>query len=308
MRRRIGSLPTLRDYVKSFVNPRSKAKKAKHYDAVSSLSLDEEHGLLYSGSWDKTVKVWSVSDSRCLESIEAHVDAVNAVVAAFGCYVFTGSADGTVKMWRREYEGKGTKKKTKHVLEGVLLEQESAVTALAANRWSMVVYGGSSDGAVNFWGRAKGKYCFSHEGVLRGHKLAVLCLAVSGCLVVSGSADKSVCVWKREESGNHTWLSVLNGHAGPVKCIAAIEVEQGEEERESEVREFQRWMVYTGSLDKSVKVWRVSENAPELRVIQGWVPPPYSAVAAGDGSPFSPRRISFKSSDDHQNRRRHYQT
>lgn len=304
-------MPTLRDYVKSSVNPKRKAKKVKHYDAVSSLSLDEEHGLLYSGSWDKTVKVWSVSDYKCLESIEAHLDAVNAVAAAFGCYVFTGSADGTVKMWRREYEGKGTKRKTKHVLEGVLLEQESAVTALAVNRWSKLVYGGSSDGAVNFWGRGKGRYYFSREGVLRGHKLAVLCLAVAGCLVVSGSADKSVCVWKREESGKHTWLSVLSGHTGPVKCIAATEVEEGEEGCESEVHELkgtdqlhQGWVVYTGSLDKSVKVWRVSDNAPELRVIQGWGPPRDSAVATGDRSPFSPRRISFKSSDDHQNRRR----
>ncbi|KAJ1382945.1 WD40/YVTN repeat-like-containing domain superfamily, partial [Sesbania bispinosa] len=101
-------------------------------------------GLLYSGSWDKTLKVWSVTDSKCLESINAHDDAVNAVISAFGSYVFTGSADGTVKMWRREPSVKG--KKTNHVLDRVLLKQENAVTALAVNRLSTVVYAGSSDG------------------------------------------------------------------------------------------------------------------------------------------------------------------
>ncbi|XP_061372712.1 protein JINGUBANG-like [Gastrolobium bilobum] len=266
--RRLGTLPTFRDYVKSSMNPNDRVKvrrhknavKVKHYDAVSCLSIDEDHGLLYSGSWDKTVKVWSVTDDfKCLESINAHFDAVNAVAAAAGWCVFTGSADGTVKMWRREWEeGKGRKRRTKHVAERVLLEQESAVTALAVNRFSTVVYGGLSDGAVHFWERGEKNIGVCYGGVLRGHKLAVLCVVVAGNLVLSGSADKSVCVWKREESGAHAWLSVLTGHTGPVKCIAAIEEEE----------EGNRCccMVYTGSLDKSVKVWRVFDDAPELRM------------------------------------------
>ncbi|KAK7308548.1 hypothetical protein VNO77_42161 [Canavalia gladiata] len=253
--KRIGSLPTFKDYVKRAVIPKNRnAAKIKHYDAVSCLSLDEENGLLYSASWDKTVKVWSVEDFKCLESIDAHIDAVNAVAVGFEGRVFSGSADGTVKMWRRGNEGK----RMKHVLEGILLEQQSAVTALAVNREDAVVYGGSSGGAVNFW--EKGGVC--HGGVLRGHKLAVLCVAVAGKWVLSGSADGSVCVWKREESGEHAWFSVLAGHSGPVKCITAVEEEDhGDDDDRSE-----KCMVYTGSLDRSVKVWRVSENAPELRV------------------------------------------
>ncbi|TKY67505.1 E3 ubiquitin-protein ligase TRAF7 [Spatholobus suberectus] len=62
--KRVGSLPTFKEYVKSSMNPknyvevrrRRNAVKVKHFDAVSSLSLDEEGGLLYSGSWDKTLK------------------------------------------------------------------------------------------------------------------------------------------------------------------------------------------------------------------------------------------------------------
>ncbi|XP_027356382.1 protein JINGUBANG-like [Abrus precatorius] len=272
--KRIGSLPTFKEYVKCSMNPKNyvevrrhrNAVKVKHFDAVSSLSLDEEEGLLYSGSWDKTFKVWRVADSKCMESMNAHDDAVNAVVAAFRGYVFTGSADGTVKMWRREIVGK----KIKHVLERVLLKQENAVTALAVNRLSTVVYCGSSDGLVNFWERDQ-KGSLSHGGVLKGHKLAVLCLATAGNLVFSGSADKNVWVWKRDESGNHTCLSVLTGHTGPVKCIAVEEEESQEEDVHNESD--QRWIVYTGSLDKAVKVWRVSEHAPELRMIQGWATP-----------------------------------
>ena len=258
--KRIGSLPTFKDFLKSSMNPKNYVKvrskrtvlRIKHFDAVSCLSLDQDQGLLYSGSWDKTLKVWRISDSKCLESIRAHDDAINTVAAGFEGLVFTGSADGTVKVWHRQLQGKGTK----HFFLQTLLTQESAVTSLAVNIDSAVIYCGSSDGLVNFWEREKH---LSHGGVLRGHKHAVLCLATAGNLLFSGSADKSICVWKREGGGVHACLSVLTGHTGPVKCLAV------EEDQESSSKGDKKWILYSGSLDKSVKVWRMSEQAPDLR-------------------------------------------
>ncbi|CAN6447186.1 unnamed protein product [Victoria cruziana] len=258
--KRVGTLPTTRALLKCSLNPSNyveirrhrSALWIKHHDAVSCLSISEDQGILYSGSWDRTVKVWRVSDSKCLESIRAHEDAVNSVVAAPDGLVFTGSADGTVKVWRREAQGKTSK----HALLQTLLAQECAVTALVASPSDAVLYCGSSDGMINFWDREKQ---LSHGGVLKAHKLAVLCLAAAGCLVFSGSADKSICVWRRD-GGVHSCLSVLHGHEGPVKCIAA---EADQENRGSSDGD-QRWILYTGSLDKSVKVWRVSEVPPEM--------------------------------------------
>ena len=257
--RRVGTLPTLKDCVKGSLNPKNYVEvrrhrnvlRIKHFDAVSCLSLNQDQGLLYSGSWDKTLKVWRVSDYKCLESINAHDDAINSVVTGFDSLVFTGSADGTVKAWRRELQGRGTR----HFLVQTLLKHENAVTALSVNQESAVIYCGSSDGLVNFWEREK---LLSHGGVLRGHKMAVLCLASAGNLVFSGSADKSICVWRREGGGVHTCLAVLTGHGGPVKCLAVVEDQESDEGD-------QRWIVYSGSLDKSVKVWCVTENAPKWR-------------------------------------------
>ena len=63
-----------------------------------------------------------MSDSKCLESVSVHDDAINTVAATgFDKVVFTGSDDGTIKVWRRH----GT---TKHVLETALRDDESAVT------------------------------------------------------------------------------------------------------------------------------------------------------------------------------------
>ncbi|KAL6574216.1 hypothetical protein OROHE_001120 [Orobanche hederae] len=255
--KRISTMPRFFDIFKASMKPSNyvevkrhrTAVWIKHADAISCLSMNQEDGLLYSASWDRTFKVWRTGNSKCIESVKAHEDAVNSVVASVDGLVYTGSADGTVKVWKREQKGKTVK----HTLMQTLLSQESAVTALVVNESGSVVYSGSSDGLVNFWELEKK---LSHGGVLKGHKLAVLCLAAAGNLVFSGSADKTICVWRRE-GAVHTCLSVLTGHTGPVKCLA-VEKDETAEGLDK------KWMVYSGSLDKSVKVWSVSEMAPEM--------------------------------------------
>ncbi|CAN6348289.1 unnamed protein product [Urochloa humidicola] len=264
--RRVGSLPRLRDVLKSSLLPsqyvQTRRRKSglwmRHFDAVSSLCLDASAGLIYSASWDRTFKVWRASDSKCLESVHAHSDAVNAVASAgFDSLVFTGSADGTVKVWRRGFKGKkGTD--TWHTMERVLREEgDGAVTAIAVCAEARVVYVGCSDGAVAHWQFRRAAAVGAaprNGGSLRGHgKMAVLCLAVAGRVVVSGSADRTVCVWRREEGAEHARIAVLRGHTGPVKCVAM-------DEEEVEDGGGRRWVVYSGSLDGSVKVWRVFES------------------------------------------------
>ncbi|KAG8092987.1 hypothetical protein GUJ93_ZPchr0012g21736 [Zizania palustris] len=285
--RRVGSLPKLGDVLRSAVKlshfvdtPRRHSTVwLRHFDAVSCLSLDAGAGLLYSGSWDKTFKVWRVSDSRCLESVLAHDDAINTVATAgFDALLFTGSADGTVKVWRRE-PGKGGS--TRHAMERVLRKGESAVTAIAVAAEARVVYVGSSDGAVTHWQWRRGAVADGaprNGGAMRGHKMAVLCLAVAGRVVVSGSADRTISVWRREEGANHAHLAVLTGHTGPVKCVAMDEVDAataGDGTR--------RWVVYSGSLDGSVKVWRVSDapNTTARTPAHAWkISPSPSPLAA----------------------------
>ncbi|CAN6323263.1 unnamed protein product [Urochloa humidicola] len=286
--RRVGSLPALGDYLASSVNPssyvaaskgrrRRRAVWLRHTDAVSSLSLDEDAGILYSGSWDRTFKAWRVADSRCLDSVAAaHDDAVNTVAAAgFGGLVLTGSADGAVKVWRRETVAAagGGAERTRHVLERVLREGGGggggdgvAVTAVAACPEARAVYVGTSDGLVTCWrwsgghGEGAGGEPWRAAVLAGGHRTGgVMCLAVSGRVVVSGSADRTLCVWRRYGDGQrHVRLAVLEGHTGPVKCVAVAPDDAVDDDGGGE----RRFVVYSGSLDGSVKVWRLSEDRP----------------------------------------------
>ncbi|KAH6803099.1 Transducin/WD40 repeat-like superfamily protein [Perilla frutescens var. frutescens] len=274
--KRVGTMPTFKAKIKSSFNPNNYIEDRRrrnaiwfmHTDAISCLALSEDKSLLYSASWDKTFKVWRISDSKCLESIHAHDDAVNSIVAACDGFVFTGSADGTVKVWRRQMQGK----KTKHLLTQTLLNQECAVTALAVDPSGKYLYCGSSDGLVNFW--ECGTF-LCHGGVLRGHKLAVLCVAAAGELVFTGSADTNICVWRRD-GGEHVCVSVLTEHSGPVKCLA-VEEERGPNWRTAGGG--RHYTVYSGSIDKSVKIWKVTRAVAQPRAPPRLPSRPYHEMA-----------------------------
>ncbi|KAB1203060.1 F-box/WD repeat-containing protein lin-23 [Morella rubra] len=63
---------------------------------------------------------------------------------------------------------------------------------------------------------------YNHGGFLQGHHFAILCLVAIGDIVFSGFEDSTIRVWRRE-NGNllHSCLSVIEGHQGLVRCLAA---------------------------------------------------------------------------------------
>ncbi|KAL5783296.1 hypothetical protein ACOSP7_008325 [Xanthoceras sorbifolium] len=223
-----------------------KTNSQQHKDCVSCMAYYHAEGLLYTGSYDKTVKAWRVLDKKCVDSFVAHESNVNAIVVNQddGC-VFTCSSDGSVKIWRRVY------RENSHTLTMTLKFQQSPVNALALSSFfnNCFLYSGSSDGTINFWEKEKMSGRFNHGGFLQGHQFAVLCLVAIEKLIFSGSEDTTIRVWRREEgSCFHECLAVLDGHRGPVRCLAACL------EMEKVVMGF---LVYSASLDQTFKAWRI---------------------------------------------------
>ena len=257
----MATLPTMNDRFtslfsqKSYVEVRRHKKSTwvNHVDAVSSLALSQDGSLLYSASWDRSFKIWRASDFKCLESIEkAHDDAINAIVVSRDGFCYTGSGDKTIKVWR--------KKDKSHSLVATLKKHLSAVNALAVSEDGKVLYSGACDRSILVWERLSNGDGDDDElhmtvvGALRGHTKAIMCLAVASDLVLSGSADKSLRVWRRGllEKDGYSCLAVLEGHTKPVKCLAVSVSGSG-----SDSNSDYSCMVYSGSLDLSVKVWNL---------------------------------------------------
>ena len=57
-------------------------------------------GLLASGSFDKTVRVWEVESGRLVRTLAGHTSAVLALAGLPGGLVASGSGDSTVVVWR----------------------------------------------------------------------------------------------------------------------------------------------------------------------------------------------------------------
>ncbi|GLJ36768.1 hypothetical protein SUGI_0740670 [Cryptomeria japonica] len=252
----VASVPTIKDYLMTFMVPRNHVKVRRHrkvlwiqhVDTISALAVDRK-GFLYSASWDRTVKIWRPSDFRCIESFRAHDDAINALVVSGDGFLYTGSADARVKVWNK---APGEKR---HSLVATLERHKSSINALALSASdSALLYSGACDRSIIVWEREESAQHMTVVGALRGHRRAVLCLATVGEMVCSGSADKTVRVWRRGGGNSHWCVAVLDGHRGPVKAISVAASPS-----------FYGCFVYTGSLDHDIKLWCVSHDDDEDR-------------------------------------------
>jgi WD40 repeat protein len=212
------------------------------------------------------VKVWRLSDLKCIESLNAHDDAVNAMVLDSDRLLFTGSADGTVKLWKRimavPIEGTSKKQFTsktrqRHDLISTLrLRHRSSVNSIVVSRDGCLVYVGYSDGIIRYWMKGNSNELpveITYIGRLAGHRLAVLCMAVCGeTMICSGSADRTIRVWRREGGVHeHCCMAVIEGHRGPVKSIAATTSSSINYLTEN------GYIIYSGDLDKTLKAWLI---------------------------------------------------
>ncbi|KAD5802903.1 hypothetical protein E3N88_14263 [Mikania micrantha] len=257
----VNTLPTTKDYLGKFMKQSNYVQTRRHHkrlwiehaDSISCLSVS--NGLIYSGSWDKTLKVWRISDLKCLESITAHDDAINSLIACKGI-VYSASADGKIKAWGRSK----TEPQSSHSLKGILEgHKDVSMNSVVVSEDGTVVYGGGSDGYVMGWLGSKDLDSWKCVCEVKAHEMAILCMCIRREILCSGSTDQSICIWKREVKGL-TKIGVVKGHGGPVKCIQASPNSVGG-----------GFLLYSGSLDKSIRVW--------------WVPYYYGEVNTEDSKP-----------------------
>ncbi|KAK6914861.1 WD40 repeat [Dillenia turbinata] len=219
----------------------------KHMGPITSLAINLSDDILFSASLDKTVKVWRISDFKCIETIQAHSEPINAIVVADDGVLYTGSDDATVRVWRRNF----CSGDRPHSLTVTLPAKYSPVKTLTLTSDGGVLYGGCTDGYIHYWLKGWFSGQLQYGGALQGHTHAVMCLTSVANYVISGSADSTSRVWVREQDGQHTCIAVLQGHRGPIRCVTAFTGRVVEEREDC-------CTVCTGSLDGVLKVWRVS--------------------------------------------------
>ncbi|XP_059441693.1 protein JINGUBANG-like [Corylus avellana] len=247
--RLVCTLPTIMDRFrrsllpKNYVQVQRQRKRLwiEHCDAISGLAVNK--GLMYSVSWDKSFKIWNVSNHRCLESVkEAHEDAVNAVVVSDNGAVYTASADGCIKVWERN---DGVRR---HTLVTTLEKHKSTVNALALNGDGCLLFSGGFDRRILVWERENGETNnMVFREALSGHTGAILCLINVDDLLASGSSDRTVRIWQHGKDTGYHCMVVMEGHEKPVKSLVAVSAGASNGVVS----------VCSGSLDGEIKIWEI---------------------------------------------------
>lgn len=166
---------------------------AGHHSSVFSLAFSRDGRSLASGSFDQTVRFWSVSDGAAKATLTGHTQAVRAVAfSPDGRRLATGGADRVARLWDTS-TGQALA-----TLEG----HTEPVCAVAFSPDGAILASGSEDRTIKLWdlkpGDAAGRSAaVPLRATLQRHTGAVWSLAFSpqGKTLASGGLDNVCRLW-----------------------------------------------------------------------------------------------------------------
>lgn len=249
-----------------------------HQRRVSKLIISSYfQSTLATGSWDGTVRIWSMPDGALLETLPAHRHPVSALAANPDGSLLAGGcgAEPWVVIWSMP-DGKQALRLADHAkgVAGLAISPDGRLLAAAGydgtcNLWRLrdgsllnVLRGhgaesvrsvafspdgkllatGGEDGRVLLWTLPDGKL----TGRLAGHSMTVRSLVFTpdGSLLAGGSSDESVNLWSMSD---RTLLKKLKGHSNVISSLAV----SGDGR-----------VLASGSWDRSVRLWILPEGKP----------------------------------------------
>ncbi|KAK3582368.1 hypothetical protein CHS0354_023912 [Potamilus streckersoni] len=218
----------------------------QHTSYVRSVAFSPDGTQALSGSSDKTIKLWKVSDGSLIHtfsSTEQHTSSVFSVTfSPDGTHALSGSADNTIKLWR--------------VSDGSLIRTFSTTTGQQHTSWvNSVVFSpdgtqalsGSDDKTIKLWRVSDGSliHTFSTTGRHVDNVNSVV-FSPDGTQALSGSDDKTIKLWKVSDGSLIRTFSSTGQHTQPVYSVAFSP---------------DGTQALSGSADNTIKLWRVSDGS-----------------------------------------------
>eukprot|EP00741_Cyanophora_paradoxa_P024005 tig00021720_g23181.t1 len=175
-------------------------------------------GMVYSGSSDKTIRVWSLSDLKCRDTLKGHTGAVLSMCysAADGGYLYSGSEDASIRVW------KVGKPKASVCVE---TKRDHTRPVTAVKLVGQFLVSGSDDGSIFIWSVEPGGRLLALEKISDAHEGGIRCLASYKDFLFSGADDGRVKVWNLGElDGNDPrtpqCIVLLAEYESPVRALA----------------------------------------------------------------------------------------
>lgn len=198
-----------------------------HSDTVWAVAAIPNRQGFVSGSFDKTLRVWSL-EGESQRIFSGHTDAIRSVaVSADGQTIVSGSSDKTIKVWDAQ---------TGKLLQ-TLVGHNGPVWSVAMSPDGQTLASGSYDGTIKIWDLLAGKLLRT----LPEHYDSVWSVAISadGQTLASGSYDGKIKIWDLQTG---QLLRSIDGHSEAVRSVAISRDGQ---------------TLASASWDKTVKIWNL---------------------------------------------------
>lgn len=198
-----------------------------HSDTVRALSVSSDGTVVFSGSWDGSVRAWRATDGEELYALPAEGGAVLALTQSADCeLLFAGTESGLVRVWH----GAKTRVLRGHSgpVRGLATPRRDFSAAVsprhAPHTHDAPLYSAGDDGTIRMWtgtsaSMAKCALVMAPR-VPSGRKLPGLwCLALSrdGGTLYAGGDDGVIAVWHPLADAH---VGQLQGHSGAVRALA----------------------------------------------------------------------------------------
>jgi WD40 repeat protein len=205
-----------------------------HTKAVNCIAVSKDGNTLVSGSEDQTIIIWDIGTGKLERVLQGHLQGVVSVaIRPDGAQLASGCQDGSIRLWPlNKADEHRASSEAKDNLWAVAYSHDGQTTASAGADRTVRVYNaitgklnkelsghqgavtslvylgsdrivsGSGDKLLKIWTIAAGtaQNC-------EGHTSAVLSVAATDKLIVSGSADRTARGWGLDGKAIWTWAS-----------------------------------------------------------------------------------------------------
>ena len=206
-------------------------------------SFDRNDDLLFTGSYDKTIKIWNVKKGNCLNTTRAHNSWVSSIKFEKNFNkLISSSWDSTIKLWNLNLEDNTLN-------NDIVISNDPGnyIYCIESDLSNGRIISGNEKRTIDIWNIEK---INEKENSLIGHLERINTLKMYNNLIFSGSEDKHGRIWDKR---NGKCEILLNGHNRGITQIDYDEVSN---------------RIFTSSIDKTIKIYDMRKNS-EIRTLVG---------------------------------------
>ncbi|ELT88931.1 hypothetical protein CAPTEDRAFT_142339, partial [Capitella teleta] len=204
---------------------------AGHSGSIKCVALDSKRKFVLSGSYDTSIRKWSMETGKCLKIFHGHRDTINCI-QLHGDMAASGSKDHTCKVWNIDSMECIHMFKHKDAVTAVCFSDDVCITGCAA-------------GKVKVWDMASGKLIKR----LTGHQSGVTGIRFDRWHIITAGRDGYALAWSSQ--GDHARCLNAFRHPKEVLCV-----------------EFMFLRVVTGAADGKIRIWNMVTGQC-LRIMRG---------------------------------------